>query len=157
MAEFRVGEHTYRSRKLNARQQLHVVRRLGPVLGPMIQLALMPSSEDPDEMERQMAIAIPFLDAVAKMPEEDVNYVINVCMSVTQRMQGGNGSGPTTWAEVWNVAAQREMFEDIDMGTLLQITWNVVQDNLGGFSAIRQTPSVARDTNQTQLPPASAG
>ena len=152
MAEFKVGEHTYRSRKMNARQQLHVVRRLGPVLGPMIQLAMMPRSEDPEEMERQMAIAIPFLDAIAKMPEEDVNYVINVCMSVTQRMQGGNGAGATSWADTWSVSAQREMFDDIDMGTLLQITWNVVQDNLGGFSPIRQAPSVAQNTNPTTTP-----
>jgi len=150
MAEFRVGEHSYRSRKLNLRQQWHVFRRLGPVMGPIAHLLTMqpPDPNDTEAIDRQMDAIMPFLNALARMPEEDVNYVLSTCLAVTQRAQGGNGAGPVAWADVWNAAAGREMFEDIDFGVSAQIVWNVIQENLAGFSSIRPLPMAAQDTVQ---------
>jgi hypothetical protein len=142
VAEFTIGEHRYRNRKMNVRQQLHVVRRLAPVMGPLVRFAelqtIQPTDSPSEALERQMEIVVPFFEAFARMPDDDVNYVLNTCMSMTQRQQGGNGSGPQMWVDVWNPQAGREMFDDIDMPTAMQICWNVIQDNLSGFSLTRQ-------------------
>jgi hypothetical protein len=142
VANFTLGEHHYRSGKLNLFQQVHVVRRLVPVMGPLVRFAELQSIEptdDPNEaLERQMQIVVPFFEAFAKMSDEDVNYVLATCLGVVARQQGGNGTQPQLWADVWNAQARRLMFDDIDMPVAIQICWNVIQDNLSGFSPIRQ-------------------
>jgi hypothetical protein len=142
VADFTIGEHRYRSGRLDLFRQVHVVRRLAPVMGPLVRFAELttvePSADPNETLERQMEIVVPFFEAFAKMPDEDVNYVLSTCLAVVSRLQGGNGQGPQLWTDVWNTAARRLMFDDIDLPVAMQICWNVIQDNLAGFSLTRQ-------------------
>lgn len=151
MAEFRVGDHVYQSRKMNARMQFHVARRLAPLIGHLASLGpLLAIASDPqfltDEATAQAfeRAVIPFAEGLAKIPDEDADYVLDRCMQMVQRGVGGNGSGAMAWQDIWNMRANRLQFEDIELPEMMQIAMNVVGENLGGFFS------------QTPLPPATA-
>ncbi|MDR8299892.1 hypothetical protein FPK64_19835, partial [Acinetobacter baumannii] len=63
----------------------------------------------------------PFIDAFAKMPEEDVNYVMKKCLSVVTR----------DGAKV--VVKDTLMFDDLSVEHILPLTIAVVRINLGNF------------------------
>jgi hypothetical protein len=151
MIEFTVGEHRYRSRKLNARQQFHVARRLGPLfgqlltLGPALAQATEPRTNGEDTSDTATARAAgdaleAFTLALARVPDADCDYVLDRCMEATQRLQGGNGSG-VAWADVWNQRANRLMFDDIDLPAMMQIASEVLRDNLSGFFSMQPPPA----------------
>jgi hypothetical protein len=122
MAEFTIGDKQYRSSKMNAFDQFHVARKVAPLITKMGERQGLVADSGLPEM------LAPLVDALAAMPEEDCNYVLYHCLAVVQRYQGG-----TLWAPVWSVSAKRLMFEDIDLGAMIQITIQVLSDNLGNF------------------------
>ena len=61
------------------------------------------------------------MEAIAKIPEEDVNYVIYKCLSVVKR----NGAVVCRGESI--------MFDDLDMNHLLPLTVAVIRTNLGNF------------------------
>jgi hypothetical protein len=69
----------------------------------------------------------PLTDALSGMSDEDVDYVLDVCLGVCQRLQP-NGQGAPVIARGGGL-----MFEDIDMGQMMQLAVKVIQENLGGF------------------------
>ena len=148
MREFEAGDHTYRTDKLNVRDQLHLLRRLGPLVGPLIRLLLAEPEGDPaDNAARQIALIGPFLDAFSQMPEGDVNYIVNQCLSVTKRRVGMNGS--ETWSNC--LVGGRDQFNDIDLPSLMQIAREVIQDNLGGFFVTAAPPQTTTGEGAERL------
>jgi hypothetical protein len=140
MREFRIGDHLYRARQMNARQQFHVARRLAPLVGQVAALSgLLAGSQDSNALFDTMLM--PFAQALSKVSDADCDYVLDACLSVTQRQSGANGS--MVWSDVWNARAQRMQFEDIDdVGSMIQIASEVLQDNLGNFfSTAGPTPA----------------
>jgi hypothetical protein len=131
MAEFDTGGNHYRTDKMSARDQLHLLRGLGPLFAPMARAALLEVSGD--EATRRVDLMIPFFEAFSKMEERDVNTLVNKCFGVVRRrVSGGNGTsqyGPPMFT------GQRDQYEDLSLGDLMTICWEVVQENLGGFFA----------------------
>jgi len=125
MSEFDIDGTTYRTnRKLSAFEQLHVARRVAPLI-----TRLVPSAQSSgDTGPTFLSMMGPIIDGLSQMPDEDVNYIINHCASVVQRAQGGG-----IWAPIWNVPAGRLMFEDLDGMQLLRIAIIVMQENLANF------------------------
>ena len=121
--EFKVGERTYRSGKLDAFGQLHVARKLAPLL-----TKVAPSAPTNDADATMMQLLAPISEALAAMSEEDVNYVLHRCLSVVSRLQGQD-----VWAPVWNDRGKKLMFDDIDLAEMLNISMQVLGDNLGNF------------------------
>lgn len=128
MTEIEVGGQRYRIGRLDAIAQFHIARRLTPV-----QLALGISSselaakgQEADEMAMLAAIMGPIADVVSKMPEDDVNYILRTCLSVTLRDQGGD-----KWAKV--MVSGNMMFSDIEMPHMLRLVIASIQENLGSF------------------------
>jgi hypothetical protein len=146
MVEFQIGEVQYRSGKLDTFKQLHVSRKIAPlvpkILPAFVSIALAKkrlnakdatigdaledvkqvSSDDVDLIAKAIG---PVMDLVAEMSEQDVEYVFSNCLAVVQRKQGRD------WVHVWRNEAL--MFDDIDLPTMTQITMKVVWDNLGPF------------------------
>lgn len=116
--DFEINDQQYRSGKLNARQQFHVARRLAPVLGGLAG-AVQGGDKDFGKLLQ------PITEAIAGISDADSDYILDTCLSVVKRQQG------TAWAAVFVNGAQ--MFDDIDLGALLQIAAKVIQENLGGF------------------------
>lgn len=132
--EFEVNGVRYRSGKLNAKQQFHVARRLFPLLSGV--------GSDPNVSFDKVIGGISM--GIATIPDADCDYVIDTCMSVVQRKQG------ESWANVYNVAARRYMFEDIDLAAMLKITAEVIREFIGPF--LSSLPSALPASDGTENP-----
>ncbi len=127
---FRHDGQDYIAERLSAMQQLHVSRRIAPLIPPLIPvfMALAEKGELMDRISDCAALAQPFADALASMPDDSAEFVISTCMSVVKRKNG------EIYAPVWNSTAKLPMFSELnDMSVLLPIVVRVIQDNLGRF------------------------
>ena len=141
MAEFEIDGNQYRTtRRLSAFDQLHVARKLAPLMAKLAPTA-QKAAEQPESELGFFSLMEPVIDGLASMSEEDVNFVTQKCLSVTQRQQGQQ------WAQVSVDQGRRLMFEDIDAMGLLQIAFNVIQENLGNF--MRAPSSTSQSPSQT--------
>ncbi|MGM1003054.1 hypothetical protein GPS59_12810 [Acinetobacter haemolyticus] len=122
--------------RLNAVDQFHVSRKIAPIvpkLMPIIaevakgDLAKAIESIEGDESGdlsdlQPLADALsPLMDAIAQMPEDDVNYIIFKCLSVSKRGGAAVCRNNTI------------MFDDIDMTQLLPLVIATIRINLGNF------------------------
>lgn len=126
---FEVGGQTYRAGKINAMTQLHVVRRLAPLIGSVQAMQADPDGAgDGDLLGR---LAGPLATALAAMSDADTEYVVGACLSVCQRQAAG-GLG---WTPVWSVQAKQPMFDDVDLLAMLQIAAKVLMANVASFTS----------------------
>lgn len=115
----------YQLGKLNAISQFHVSRRIAPVfvaIGVPLQSLMGGMKMDLGDMAMLLE---PVANIMAKMPDEDVNYILYTCLSVVRREQLGKFAPVTTGTSL--------MFEDIDMPTMIRLVIEVLRDNLGNF------------------------
>jgi len=123
MSEIEIKGIQYRLGTLDAMKQFHVFRRIAPLLKVFGQ----PTIEESDAGKRFEAIAQPLAEAIADMPDETSEYIINTCLAVVQRGIANGG-----WAPV--ISRQKQlMYNDIDMTTMLRLTMEVIQENMAGF------------------------
>ena len=131
-----IGEHDYTIGRLNALDQFHVSRKIAPIIPTLMPIIsevakgdlskIIESIELGDNNElgslEPLAQALePFMEAFAKMPEEDVNYIIHKCLSVVKR-----GSSVVC-------RGQSIMFDDLDMGQILPLVVAVIRVSLSNF------------------------
>lgn len=120
---------TYNVGKLNAFDQLHVARKIGPLLSDLFTAfrSNPDALSDKADMEgRLLELAMgPFADGFAKMSKEDVDFVVNTCLAVCDRRQEKG------FAKV--MANGVLHFTDIEIDTLLGLTVSVIWENLGRF------------------------
>ena len=109
---------TYRSGRMDARRQFHVLRRLAPLLSGLTDLAALKA--DP------LAAIGPLAETVAAMKDADMDYVLDACLEVTERKQTAGG-----WAKV--MVGGSLMFEDLDMADMLRLAGAALQENMAGF------------------------
>jgi hypothetical protein len=128
VAEFTVAGVNYRSAKLNAIQQLRVVKRLMPLFA-IIQGADLKGAMQGSDDALQTLIG-PLTTAVASIPDDHTEDILALCLGVCTREQA-NGLG---WSQVWNVQAKRPMFDDIDLVQMMSIVGHVLVDSVGDFS-----------------------
>lgn len=130
MTQFECGGQVYRAGKLNAFTQFHVSRRIAPIIPTLIPVFLKLSREGSlqDDLAGLAEVLQPFTDGIASMSDESSEYVIASCLSVVQRQTGNN-----TWASVWNQQGKTCMFDDMDLGVMIQVMMRVIQDSLGPF------------------------
>lgn len=128
--QVKIGEHDYRIGRLNPRKQLHLVRRLAPVIGGLVKEARGKSAADlakAEEGEILLMMFGPIADALSQMKEADVDYVIDLCLDVVSRKEGEQ------WQPVVNPTTRGMQYADIDMPELVQLCGQVVAANLGNF------------------------
>lgn len=124
--ELVVGEHSYRVQKLNAIQQFHVARRVIPVLKTAIG-ALVALKNNEGRVADPMDIIIAMSDDLARMSDEDSEYVLKTCLAVVQRKQGSG------WMSL--MTAGRFQFEDLELPQMMQLVVAVLQDHFASFFA----------------------
>lgn len=121
MVEFKVGEHEYRSEKIDVFKQNNIVRRLTPFLTSFASV-FDKIKADP------MAALEPLGKAFASMSDQDMEYVLTTCLAACMRKQGD------TWIRVYLPNGGLNC-EDIDLLQMHMIVFNVLKDNLSGFFA----------------------
>lgn len=138
MAEFKVGEHLYSARKMDAFTALHVGLKMLPAVAPFM-LAIRPASAalaaartgslDESTMGDTLVALDPLARVVSELPEASVDYIVKTCLGVVSRSVGKGGG----WSPVWNDQAGRLMFDDIQMFDMLAIVANVIRENHSAF------------------------
>ncbi|CAK8736434.1 hypothetical protein SODG_000147 [Sodalis praecaptivus] len=136
--EIELKGHLYRAGKLSVFDQLKVARKLLPVLSGMVgELQKLRGGEV------AMETLLPALaTAIGDMQDSDCDAIIHACLSVVSRQNG------KAWVAVFRQGDL--MFDDIDLGTLLQLVAQVIGDSLGNFFT---HPSTARLCPYNQLNP----
>lgn len=138
-AEVEMGDHTYRVGRLDAMRQLHVVRRVAPILTKTgvslaaatsgFTLAKVGAAEDKDAPQDESTLMITVMDAamkvVAEMTDEDFEYVVKSCLSVVSRFDSDK------WVPV--MTKQGFQYQDMDMPSIVRLVVEVLKENLGGF------------------------
>jgi hypothetical protein len=76
---------------------------------------------------------VPIADALAKMPRDDVRFVVGECLSVVQRKQAKG------WAKVYVNGSM--MFQEIEGPEMLKLTQAVCEVSLGRFFPTSQPDS----------------
>lgn len=122
--EFEVNGVKYKTQKMNAFDQLHVARKLAPVVGAIGNISALAAGD--------ASVFGSLVKAISDLPEEDCNVVLHKCLAAVSR--GDTTPAGTTWAPIWNAQAKRLMFDDIDLIVMLQITGRVIQDSLSSFT-----------------------
>ncbi|CAG9177857.1 phage tail assembly chaperone [Cupriavidus pampae] len=127
--EIQLGGSQYSIGRLSAMQQLHVSRRVAPIVPALIPvfLSMRGSATFGENLEGLADALQPLADGLAGLKDEDAEYVVGTCLSAVQRQQ------PTGWARVWALEQKRLMFEDMDMGVILPLVVQVIVANLGPF------------------------
>lgn len=128
--EFEIGGQRYRAEKLDAFKQLHVSRKIAPIIPkllPMFQKFAGDTDPLKDDLDGLAEAFEPLAQALAEMPDADCEYVFAACLGVVSRHQQGN------WAPIWSQGAKSLMFDGIDLGQMTQIAVKVIWDSLGGF------------------------
>lgn len=122
-----IGANQYRiARKLNAMQQFHVTRRLGPAIlicGATFKM-MMEGQDVPTDA--WIEVAGPVMQVIGHMSDADVEYVINTCMSVVERQQAD------AWAPVLS-SDKHLMFADMNQLELIRLTVEVIRGDLTNF------------------------
>ena len=105
--EFELNGQTYRTGKIDARSQFHIVRRLAPVLGEIAPAAAGGKMGGLDALP-------PLANAIAKLSDADADYCLFGLLAVVSRKQPqGTGWGPVSTGNTL-------MYADIDMVGMLQ-------------------------------------
>ena len=127
-----VNGRSYSIGKLDAFKQFHVARRLAPLV-QSIGSAMLAAKNSDNQLERFK----PVLDLLAKMSDEDVEYILGACLNVVTRKQPDGG-----FARVR--ANGTMMFDDITVADMMTLTMAVVEENgLLDFFLDAPTPTSA--------------
>lgn len=148
MSETEIGGIRYQVNRMNVFDQAHVARKVAPIVFSMgkgysqvVQGAQVANGED-GENTMMFDAMVPITEILAKMTDDDVNYVLKKCLSVCQRHNG------TNWVPL--MRSGNLMFEDLELTTLIQLTMEVVQDNLGPSLLGLLAPASAAEVTQYQ-------
>lgn len=127
--EFDHGGVTYRADQLDAFKQLHVSRKLAPMLSTLLPIFAKLKDGGESAMSEDIgAFAIaaqPFADAIAGMAEADVEYLVKTCLSVVKRKQGD------AWSPLLKDGVL--MFSDLGLDHMLPLVVRVLRHSLGNF------------------------
>ena len=133
-----IGDYKYQSGKLNALDQLHVSRRIAPIIPTIAPLLVQlvdsgltdlkeGESLDIDTLKNLAPSFQPFAEALAEMTDEHTEYVFSKCMSVVRRKTNDG------FAAVWRGKAPA--FDDMEMSEIIPLVIAVLRSSLGNFIA----------------------
>jgi hypothetical protein len=119
--EATIDGKTFEIGKLNAFEQLHVFRRVMPIMKPVLQVMRTPGGVN--QLDMVMAMS----ETLSTLPDEQLDYVINKCLSVIRVKDDARGmSFPV-------MRGATMMYQDFDMPQLLRLTWEVLMENFQPF------------------------
>lgn len=130
MQELEFDGKKYRTGKLDAFKQYHLMRKLLPLfsgLGESFarQAPLMNGNGEVPQTNFWASLA-PISQAISEMSMDDSEWILKTCLTAVSIHNG------RSWAPLTTPNGQL-MFEDTEMLTMVQLSLAVVQDNLGSF------------------------
>jgi tail assembly chaperone len=132
LTEFEIDGHEYRISKLTAFQQLHVSRKISPLIPPLIPVFMKVSKAGgfKGDLSALPELLQPFADGLSGMQDDAAEYVIGTCLSALKRKHEESGN----WTAVWNQSGKVFMFADLnDLSGMIPLVMRVIMDSLGPF------------------------
>lgn len=128
MLEFDVDGKKYKiTDGLDAFKQSHIVRRLAPAIGGLAPLVKDMRSFKGDPLTAIANAVGPITEALAKLSDEDVEYIQKNCLAVVFREQGEG-----KWARVFAHGGVVQ-FNDIGLLEMNEIVIKVLKHHLSDF------------------------
>jgi hypothetical protein len=129
----------YRIGRLGVFDQLHVSRRLAPLLGGLAEAVKDTPDRTPQNGDKDSQIDFAQVaKAFASMSDDDVDYIVHRCLSVCQRSVKPDG-----WASVQSKSGKL-MYEDLTLTSLMGLSINVIQENLSDFFSTKPPTTDAK-------------
>jgi hypothetical protein len=134
--EFELDGRRFRVRKLSAFGQLHLSRKVAPLLPPLAPLIVtMSRKEKKDPLSADLLtfaeLAIPFADALASMKDQDAEQIFTMTLSSVD-VQTSAGA----WIPLWVPGAKSASEIELDdAAKLLPVVVRVIIHNLGNFTS----------------------
>jgi hypothetical protein len=161
MAFLKINDVEYRTDTLDLREQLHVARRLHPIVGAIKESFMRGSifllkfgqkkEADPDATEKPEEVTLkfeeflneidaiePFTTALGKMSDEDTDYIMSKCLAKSYRINRNPATGEVVGLHPVVDANGRMMYDDIKLDTALQLVWSVASESLGNFTSVNR-------------------
>jgi hypothetical protein len=110
--------HTYRVESMTPMVEFHVARRMG---------AAMVEAVAESVRRGDTQVLLPEVIAWGSLSNENVEYIVNACMSALRR----HDPKREQWAPVW--AAGQPMFQDIDRKAMIHLVGEVLRLRIGPF------------------------
>lgn len=130
--DFELGGRKFQISKINALDQFHIARRMGPILAdivPIIQQLnkkkLDTLSED-EKLDSFGKLASPFMVGLAKLSDEDAEIVLFGLLSCAE-IQGASGA----WMKITN--KKLLLAQDLELPHLINIAGHSFMHNISGF------------------------
>lgn len=123
----------YQAKKMPPRQQFHVLRRLTPLMtaaGPAA-LMLLDDSKNKDEVMATIIDTIgPIAQVLSSLPDEQLDYVLDACMLVCERLDIDNKWHPVAMTGPRGI---QRMYSDIDSSVEMRLAVEALKVNAAGF------------------------
>lgn len=130
--ETTINNVTYDIGKMPVRTQLHVLRKIGPLLAkldklPGIFMLAKQSSMTKEETAFLVFQSIgPVMTALSDLPQEDVDFVMDQCLLVTQRKDATTGKFATVFTGAM-------MMFPLELPELMKLVFEVLKHNYDNF------------------------
>ncbi len=130
--DFTIGTRSYRSRRLDPFKQTAILKRVLPLLGPLI--PLISEMESGGTLKRSPLEILgelmgPLALAFSTLKDEDLNWLQETCLATVQ-IQNDEGA----YVPFWIKGARKSAFDDLDDASIyLPITIRVIRENLTPF------------------------
>ena len=151
--EKQIKGSTYLFEKLDPFEQAYIVSKLTPFLGALAPILMGGGIDANASQEEQAAVgakALPaFTDLISKMTREDQKDIIMSALSVVSRKE------TVGWAKITvnTKEVKKLMYDDIDMVTMLHLTYESLANNLANFIGV--LPSSFKDVILKQKTPSN--
>jgi len=133
--DFQLGGKNFKLNKIDAINQFHVVRRIGPILSdllPALKDAQKINSLDKvtqeDQLENLAKVLAPVMTGFSKLSDEDAEFVLHSLLKLVEMQQpAGN------WAKI--STGKLLMFQDLELPFLINLASRAFAFNMSGFFA----------------------
>jgi hypothetical protein len=124
--EVTLNGNDYQIGKLDAMKQFHLARRIAPIFAALVSGGVSPNGkEDFGNFIRARGMAV--AEELAKKTDEEMDHIIFPCLAVVKRKVNN------AWTPVKAAGQNALMYDDIDGPLILQLTMEVIQENLASF------------------------
>lgn len=126
-----VDGHDYRvSGKMNVKDQFHVARKILPIFDGLGGVGALIEKGTALTTQEALGLVGPLAKALAHLPDDHCDFVIEKCLSLVQRKVS-----ETVWGPVYSVPAKSMMYDDINLVAMGKLVGMVIQDQLMSFSS----------------------
>jgi hypothetical protein len=131
--EFEINGRKFKLNKISAIKQFHLTRRLGPILGKLLEnlpkfkaVAEKKELSESERLDQFAALSSPLMDGISKLPDAEAEFVFYGLLSCVDMQQTTQN-----WMRV--STDTMIMVQDLELPALLQIAGRAFMFNIAGF------------------------